>query len=84
MGWSVLSEPGSMNGPCKPSHTKRGEPKPCEHADCRATRRMAEAPCPLCDAPIGYGTKFVDLRSLGLTHFVCALKEQDEINARRA
>jgi hypothetical protein len=74
MGWVMLSKPGTDTGPCA---------QPCEHTDCKATREQADAACALCLVPIGYETKFVNLGSLGPTHWLCALRERDEIAARK-
>lgn len=51
MAFSVLSKPGTKFGPCK---------KACKHADCAATRKIAESLCPFCGDPIGYNTPFAD------------------------
>jgi hypothetical protein len=44
-----LPEPGTEFGPCI---------EPCKHRDCLASRQMAEAICPECKKPIGYGVGF--------------------------
>lgn len=45
MACFILPKPGTPNGPCA---------KPCQHRDCAATRRDADAVCPGCKHPIGY------------------------------
>ena len=54
--------PASEYGPCL-FH--------CQHADCAALRRMAEADCVICLAPIGFDRAYIEHR-LGLAHATCA------------
>lgn len=49
MAAASLAAPGTEYGPCEGT---------CEHTDCAATRRMAEAPCVRCREPIGYDVAF--------------------------
>ena len=44
-----IAKPGTQYGPCI---------EKCEHTDCDATRKMAQALCSLCEKPIGYGVRF--------------------------
>lgn len=69
MAAGTLSPPGTLYGPCGFQ---------CRHTDCTETRRMANAPCLHCRLPIGYGTRFYDLRRYGaLAHEACEEKAAD-------
>jgi hypothetical protein len=69
MAAGVLPKPGTKFGPCK---------KACVHRDCILTRKMAEAKCPKCGQPIGYGVGFYETGEDGFegmgsyTHAACA------------
>ena len=52
MAAAILAKPGTEAGPCV---------EPCEHTDCAATRKMAEAECVWCDEPIGYDTRLYEV-----------------------
>lgn len=76
MGYGMLPEPGSDNGPCEDIH--------CGHKDCQATRTMARSACRICDKPIGYMTPFYDEsrrqdtnKGLVLAHASCVMEEAD-------
>lgn len=62
MAAGYLPEPGKTGregeplGPC---------PQVCEHGDCQATRRMANALCVRCGKTIGYEVGFFDVREHG-------------------
>jgi hypothetical protein len=62
--------PGKKYGPC---------PKACEHVDCKQSREMASAECPICGKAIGYEVYFyLDSKNAGKpTHAVC-LEEKIE------
>lgn len=61
MAAGTLPKPGTKYGPCKGG---------CQHTDCAATRRMAEATCPNCGKPIGYDTAFYNTDN-GQEHAYC-------------
>jgi hypothetical protein len=55
MAAGVLPKPGTQYGPCDASAS-------CGHADCAETVRESMAVCTICGRPIGYGTRFYQVR----------------------
>lgn len=45
----LIPEPGALAGPCAGG---------CRHRECAEFRRVAEAPCRVCGAAIGYAARF--------------------------
>jgi len=70
MAAGFLSPPGTQYGPCIDEI--------CGHTDCKATRDMAAAICPLCGHPIGYDRRFYKTDNYGLVHDLC-LEEAEGI-----
>lgn len=70
-----LAKPGTKYGPCA---------EPCNHRDCKITRRMAEMLCPHCSEPIGYEQFFYDDPDLGLVHFSCMSEMVEDGSFRSA
>jgi hypothetical protein len=59
--------PGTTYGPCLGG---------CEHLDCAALRRFAEADCVICLQPIGFERRYYEHR-LGLAHATCVETEYE-------
>ena len=63
MSFATIAAPGTEFGPCA---------EPCEHTDCAATRRTAEALCNICGEPIGYDRRYYSDDPGGYVHALCA------------
>jgi len=65
-----IEKPGVGSGPCLE----------CKHEDCAENRELAEAPCAICNKPLGYNVRFFrdnnnDGKGLRNTHMVCRVRE---------
>lgn len=59
--YAKLPAPGDANGPCA---------SPCVHHACKEAEEIANTICPICNLPIGYGTRFV---SEPFRHCLCTI-----------